>query len=201
MPAMAIRFQCPACSQPIEVDDDWAKRAVACPYCRKTVAAPAESTLGDLNQIPMATPIGSMAGPTSPPRAPVAHPPSSNPLAAAALVLTSVTVGLFIIMSVIAYRHSLEMSEMQRELSALGAETSPMKAAMEYARQHGGRLPGWLISISLLYFGAIVACVAGLICGILGLRRSYRRPLAVVSVVACGGVIAWVGIGLLVPVG
>ena len=41
---MSIQFLCPACSQPIEIDDEWSARPVACPYCRKTITAPESST-------------------------------------------------------------------------------------------------------------------------------------------------------------
>ncbi len=192
---MAIRFHCPACSQPIEVDDEWAGRAVACPYCRKTVTAPSQSTLGDLSTIPTATPVG-FAGAVPP--APYAYAPSSNPLAVVALVLASVTVGLFLTSAVIGSRHSLEFAEIQREMTASDKDASPMKAAMEYTRKHGGTLPGWLMAISFLSFGGMVTCVSGLICGLIALRHAARRALAIISVVACGGVIAWLGLGLLV---
>jgi DNA-directed RNA polymerase subunit RPC12/RpoP len=43
--AMAIQFQCTGCSQPIEVDDEFAGRAAACPYCRRVVTIPTRSTL------------------------------------------------------------------------------------------------------------------------------------------------------------
>jgi hypothetical protein len=43
---MAIQFRCPGCSQPIEVDDVHAGQAAACPYCRRVVNVPSESTLG-----------------------------------------------------------------------------------------------------------------------------------------------------------
>ena len=61
-----------ACSQPIEVDEEWASRTVACPYCRKTVTAPAESTLTDLDQAPMASPVDTaVAGTAQPPVEPL----------------------------------------------------------------------------------------------------------------------------------
>lgn len=43
---MAIQFLCPACRQPIEVDDDAANQTVTCPYCQKVVTAPAQSDQG-----------------------------------------------------------------------------------------------------------------------------------------------------------
>jgi len=40
---MAIQFFCPACRQPIEVDDIVANQTVTCPYCSKVVTTPAQS--------------------------------------------------------------------------------------------------------------------------------------------------------------
>jgi hypothetical protein len=40
---MAIQFSCPACGQPIEVDDEYGEHRVSCPYCRNIVNAPSES--------------------------------------------------------------------------------------------------------------------------------------------------------------
>src|ERR1051326_6963684 len=42
---MAIQFSCPGCSQPIEVDDQFAGQTAACPYCRQVVSVPVQSTL------------------------------------------------------------------------------------------------------------------------------------------------------------
>lgn len=63
---MAIRFSCPSCQQPIEVDDNWGGQAVACPYCRRVVTAPRESTWppGD---VPVASPASGAFAPPPPP--------------------------------------------------------------------------------------------------------------------------------------
>jgi len=42
---MVIQFSCPACQQPIEVDDEWGGQHVACPFCERVVTTPTESTL------------------------------------------------------------------------------------------------------------------------------------------------------------
>lgn len=42
---MAIRFHCPSCKQPIEIDNEWAGQSVACPYCQKVVTAPQNDEL------------------------------------------------------------------------------------------------------------------------------------------------------------
>lgn len=52
---MAIRFACPSCGQPIEIDDEWAGQSVACPYCRRVVNAPRESSWPPGN-VPVAAP-------------------------------------------------------------------------------------------------------------------------------------------------
>jgi hypothetical protein len=57
---MAIQFPCPSCSQPIEVDDEYAGQAAACPYCRRVVNVPTESP-GEMRPAAMARPTLSPA--------------------------------------------------------------------------------------------------------------------------------------------
>lgn len=64
--AMAIRFACPSCQQPIEVDDQWGDESVACPYCRQVVTAPSSSRW-PANEIPMASPASPAFTPPPPP--------------------------------------------------------------------------------------------------------------------------------------
>jgi DNA-directed RNA polymerase subunit RPC12/RpoP len=63
---MAIRFTCQSCQQPIEVDDQWAGQAVACPYCKKVITAPKESTW-PTSEVPEAKPTDSTFRPPPPP--------------------------------------------------------------------------------------------------------------------------------------
>ncbi len=74
---MAIRFQCPSCRQPIEVDDAWREQSVACPYCRNVVTAPASSTWPP-GQVPVASPSRSAFAPPPPP-GPAGAPPAFAP--------------------------------------------------------------------------------------------------------------------------
>lgn len=60
---MAIQFFCPACSQPIEVDDDAANQSVTCPYCQKIVTAPAGSDPAVRRVPPSARPSEAVAPP------------------------------------------------------------------------------------------------------------------------------------------
>ena len=110
---MAIRFRCGACAQPIEVDDEWASRTVACPYCRKTVTAPAESTLEDLSEVPTASPLQA-ASPSPPSPQPIRHgeplhAPRTNKLAQVALILAAGSLILLFVYIIIMSQHLLEL--------------------------------------------------------------------------------------------
>lgn len=192
MRIMAIRFQCGACSQPIEVDDEWAQRAVACPYCRKTITAPSESTLGDLSRIPMASPLmevgGAVALRSSAPSSYSPPNPNANPLAVAAFILACGMVLLLLSGAMVLDSHSLEWEQLQKELQPQpGADAgSQFQSMMRYFEAHGGRLPWWLMAVGWMGFFAMAACPAAIVCGLLALRRRARRPLAVIALVSSG---------------
>jgi hypothetical protein len=190
--AMAIRFQCGACSQPIEVDDEWAGKAVACPYCHKTVTAPVESTLADPSTIPTAKPL--IADATDP-QAPagalfqpevVAHHP--NRVAVAALILASILVVLMVAFMIVAGAHSLELLKLQEEMQEGAGDRSPFEVMQGFLDDYGGTPPTWIIVLAMLEFASGAVCIAALICGILGLRRPHHRPFAIVALVIAGGV-------------
>jgi len=195
MPKMAIRFQCGACSQPIEVDDEWAQKAVACPYCRKTITAPSESTLGDLSRIPMASPLvavgNALALPTPAARSNAQPDSNANPLAVAAFILAAAMVLLLLSGAMIASSHALDLEQLQKELQPRpGAPSaSQIQSLMEYVNAHGGQFPGWLVAAGVLQISAMAACAAAIVCGLLALRRTARRALAVIALVSCGCVV------------
>jgi len=195
MRKVAIRFQCGACSQPIEVDDEWAQKAVACPYCRKTITAPSESTLGDLSRIPMASPLlvtgNAVALPTPAPSSYALPNSKANPLAVAAFILAAAMVILLLSGAMIVASHALELEQLQKDLQPQpGADSgSQFRAIMEYFDAHGGQFPGWLVAVGVLQISAMAACAAAIVCGLLALRRTPRRALAVVALVSCGCVV------------
>ncbi len=195
MPSMAIRFQCAACSQPIEVDDEWAQRAVACPYCRKTITAPSESTLGDLTRIPMASPLiggeGTATLPTPGVSTYALQTTNSNPLAVAAFVLAAVMVLLLLAMAMLTASHALDLEQLQKELQPKpGMDAgSQVRGMLEYFDAQGGRVPAWLMALGVLQITAMAACAAAIVCGLLALKRPARRPLAVIALVSCGCVV------------
>jgi hypothetical protein len=205
MRGMAIRFQCGACSQPIEVDDEWAHKAVACPYCRKTITAPSESTLGDLSRIPMASPLmavgSAVALPTTAPSSYAPPDSNANPLAVAAFILAAAMVILLLSGAMIAASHALDLEQLQKELRTQpgAGSSSQVRAIMEYVNAHGGQFPGWLVAMGLLQISSMAACASAMVCGLLALRRTARRPLAVIALVSCGCVVLLFCLTLLLP--
>jgi len=187
MHAMAIRFQCASCSQPIEVDDQWAAKAVACPYCRKTVTAPAESTLADASAIPQARPLSPGFGPVLSAGSPLgigalAHSP--NGVAIAAFVLACVLILCLVLVAVIMSPHRLELEEFQKVIEQ---SSSLMEASNKFLTSYKGVYPSWLMAAGLLQMAALGSCLGAIICGIFGVRRPRRRGFAVAALVICGG--------------
>lgn len=70
---MAIQFRCVGCSQPIEVDNEFAGRTAMCPYCRRVVTVPAESTLHE------AAPAVARPADAAPGLPPTDYPPGLPP--------------------------------------------------------------------------------------------------------------------------
>lgn len=188
---MAIKFQCGACAQPIEIDDEWALRVVACPYCRKTVTAPAASTLAATDDIPTAKPLT-----TSPPSvnsdAPVpvqAAPPTSNRLAVVAAVLAGFMVLVMIAEGAVLSANELEFREfsdsMQKVSSSDEGFAGVMRAQLKFYEERGG-MPSWMITVAVLHLTLGVSWIAALVCGIIAIRRPARRRLAAFALVTCG---------------
>jgi uncharacterized membrane protein YjjB (DUF3815 family) len=72
-----------------------------------------------------------------------------------------------------------------------------MAIQSEYIREMGG-LPGWMVGAFVFQVSAIVAWVAAIVCGVIGVRRVRRRQLAVFALLitalvpiffCCGGLI------------
>lgn len=192
---MAIRFQCGACSQPIEVDDEWASKTVACPYCRKTVTAPAESILDDLSRIPTAFPLTPPEAAVPPPLAPpypapplAGHP---NGIALVALGLAFCVLASLLIAGAVAARHRLEFESLQEQVLELQEEgmgfiAATQQASADFYESHGGMPPGWMMALVFLELGGGLAWIATIVCGVIAVRRPRRRGFAVASLVIAG---------------
>ncbi|UCF34069.1 MAG: hypothetical protein JSV78_01940 [Phycisphaerales bacterium] len=185
---MAIRFHCAACNQPIEVDDEWALRTVACPYCRKTVTAPAESTLGNLSEIPVASPLDDVqAFPELRQPAYVATETAKhNYWAIAALVLAVLAFLTFLISNVISATHMMDVLEPGMTMK------EQIDAIQKFQEENQGNLPGWLAGAVIAVLLSCVAWPAAVICGVVGVFRERQRSLAVIALVICGVQLAFV---------
>ena len=183
---MDIQFQCPACSQPIEIGPEWGGKAVVCPYCNKTVTAPQESTYQPAPEAPVARPSPAPTGfevvDEVPAMPQYARPGGRNPIALWALMLSCASLVCVVIAKVIFAPHT---SEMQRLVSE---GKTPMEVQQFILEQHGGTLPDWLLHGSLLVFLALLLWLAGLVCALLGVRQEPRRRLAVMSLITLGAV-------------
>jgi len=185
---MAIRFNCVACSQPIEVDDEWAMKTVACPYCRRTMTAPRESILSDLTQIPTAKPlapatmVGSDMLVTAGP-APMIYE-DSNRYAVIAMAFAATAIMLIAASVMIFLSHPSELSDFQKAVQE-GKPT--MEAVRRFMEAHNGMLPTWFVVAGFLEIAAIGAVITSVVCGIIGLRVPRRRGLAVTALILSGG--------------
>ena len=192
---MVVRFQCSCCSQPIEVDDEWASKPVVCPYCRKTVTAPTESTLKDVGHIPTAAAVDDTPGLSTAPSVPgvpsaegPAHP---NRVAVVAFILAcSLPVMAFAFARLCAVHEPelVEIQERTEELLANGGSFlgATQRAWVEYLEAQGGNPPTWIITMMLLEFGGLATWLGTIICGIVGVCRPRRRPWAVAALVIAG---------------
>ena len=197
MTAMAIRFQCASCAQPIEIDDEWASKAVACPYCHKTVTAPAKSSLDDPTDVPVAAPVAD--SPVQPGMSPsISQGPGQPDLRPNWMaILAAASAGAMLVLIVIYL--SLVQAHGPEMLDAMNHETDPgkaMEAFRNYVDAQGGFLPSWALSMLAVIAGAGFCWIATGIFGLLGLRGIKHRWLAIAAlglaglappVLCCGG--------------
>ena len=177
---MAIRFQCSGCDQPIEVDDQWAGRPVACPYCRQTVTAPRESSPDLEHDIPMASPLSGAGRPGS-------VPARRNGVAIAGLVLACMSFACVLGASALLRPHMDELSPVLEAIMSAyrdGRGDEAQRLQLDFMTKYGQT--GWLGGASMLMLLSIPCWLAGIVCGLLGLRRAGRRSIAVAALVVSG---------------
>lgn len=182
---MAIRFSCGACNQPIEIDDEWASKQAACPYCKKTVTVPPESTLTDLSSIPTAQPL-SPGWPPPPPAGPRTESP--NHLAVVAAILAGVAVILMILFASVLSAHREELAVVTRQAEELTEGGEPWLTAMQkswssLSEQEDGLPPDWIVALGILEMGLLLAGLAAFVCSIIACFRRRRRKLAILALI------------------
>jgi hypothetical protein len=204
---MAIQFQCPSCNQPIEVDDEWATKPVACPYCSKTVTAPESSTIGGGPPPPVALPadvlrgqpdVGArgMYGPAPSPSAFAQtvqpEPAGSNAYAPWALALSCAAAVLY-------FGLSFFVAAKVTTLAGPGATVEEAQKAM-VERIQGGDLPGWLAVAAAGFILTLLVWLVALVLCILAVRRPARRGLTIVGFVVCAIIPAFICLNVIVGV-
>ena len=177
---MDVRFQCPACDQPIEVDGEWAGSAVACPYCQKTVTAPASSTFQPNVPPPTAQPLAGVPGAYPGEETPGVYssipPGGRNTVAVVALGLAAAALLSAVGLKVIISTHLSELREMG-VMNPTGSFAENTAILTEWMQKQGG-LPPWFVAIYLFLFLGMGTWVASLVCSIVAVRRPVRRNLA-----------------------
>ena len=181
---MAIQFPCPACGQPIEIDSGWSGKAVECPYCRKTVTAPRESTYHPAPETPVARPAAGTTGFEAISEAPAVpqhlQPTERNLVAVWALVFSLSSLACFITGIVILAPHADELAPFAEMLNEDKSVSEVNRAFMEHWQ---GMVPGWMVGFTLVMLMALALWLVGVVCGILGLRRKPRKKFAIAALV------------------
>ena len=196
---MAIQFRCAGCSQPIEVDNQFAGKTAQCPYCQRIITVPVESTL-ESNTPTLARPApGGMSGPPPVPSVPPPLPdyaggppmgagagwrqPQSDPREASARNFGNFAlffVGLAI--ALMAAQILLGLPIMTAEMSRLGTTSPTPEQTQEMLQKILIERP----YIVVFGWGSAFFGVVGLILGILSWRQwPAANWRAWVSVGAC----------------
>lgn len=183
---MAIQFPCPSCNQPIEVDEEWANRPVACPYCRLQVAAPARSTLEASDEAHQAAPVQPQADmhsePYVPPHQAMAREDGTNKIGLAAVCLALACIGCVVgaLIAIAPYQPRL-----MAMVEAAGPSGNLFSVAEEFLNaeieRNGGRYPSRMIVADLLALTTPILWIAAIVCAIIGLYRPYRRTQPIVA--------------------
>ena len=159
---MPIRFACPSCQQPIEIDDQWAGQSVACPYCKRVVTAPTTSTW-PVGEIPMASPARGTSPPPPPPGGyafpqPTADGRKSGAPLALTLVLLS---GLITFIAAIVF--SITLMEAASERAGTATDRLAIQRAAEelvtrrLAPRNSFTTPALLVAIGTCLLGTALA--------------------------------------------
>jgi hypothetical protein len=190
--AMAIQFYCSGCGQAIEVDDEFANRPIACPFCHATVEAPATSQL-DRPAPATAAPLPTAAFPGAAPAAPGLYGPGpgaapgrSNPAWLCTVgMLCGLGVPLVMVIWLLLVFNQPEVRNQIQALESQRADVQAQSAALaEQAKKWTEEYPGASLMISLtlvaLVIGGLATSLAGLI------RARTRRWQAVIGLLICG---------------
>lgn len=197
---MPIQFRCQHCEQPIEVDDEYAGKTAACPYCQHVNSIPQSSTYIPTEAV-TARPLHEPAPPWQPQQQPGPPPVETQHSRTAilsgnfALICTALTLVLFAIALV-------RGAQLMSQAGMLNAFTPASQPSPEDLQQ----LQNLMIS-DAFYIGPMIGsmffAVAGTALAITSLvQRRAGNWRGIVGVVICGGFLLCVcGSGLLQAAG
>lgn len=210
---MAIQFACPACNQPIEVDDEHADRQVSCPYCQCVVTAPAASTLhigpgpetdaatqarplstppADPQQPPSVVelPAGGQRPAWTPPHVPgtAPVPPGSqkNVPGMVGVICGLLAVCLYVVTVGVVFTHRAELG-----IGDGGKVDSAEMQKRVLDLMQDLEKNAWLVTMMATMLGAGFSWLGGLICSIIGMSKRYRsHTAAIVGLIISMGFLA-----------
>ena len=194
---MPIQFRCPGCSQPIEVDDQYAGQNATCPYCRQVIAVPVASTLDAAPSAAARPAVGGLQPadviPPVPP--PLPYPPAEDGLHVGptmtyrdqvartygnyALICTALAAGLML--ATMAYSAAI----VSHNMAEYAASQTTLDPEMMRHMQEQMALEHPELSAGLL--GAFFFGLVGLVLGIISLKHSRRENWrGYVTTILCG---------------
>lgn len=211
---MPIRFRCPSCSQPIEVDSELAGKAARCPYCERVMSVPAESTFDSAEVVTarpagvsdaaplgvpplpsrLTTPVGGYGAP--PPGPPV--DPRASRFGNFALIAASICGALFVV-AVARYflGHLVPVLE-KMGFSATSQPTNDDLPRITEAVTQGVMADSMLIGLSC---GTLIFALIGLVAAAMALRYGQGRGWqAYLALVICVPMLGCQCIGALIGV-
>ncbi len=171
---MPIRFACPQCHNPIEVDDEFAGSSATCPYCESVVSVPPESTW-QADAIARARPAGDFRD--QPPA--VQRVPAVSPAARryGYLALTFAALGLLFFAALIIQLLVILWPLLQETPGV----PPPQTEAQEFLQREAPNHPLVLV-FNVLY---LMSSISAVVLGALGLRAG-RTWQAIVGLVVGG---------------
>ena len=185
---MAIRFKCPSCHQPIEVDDVDAGSDVLCYYCRSAVKVPSQSQSAvDTGGMKVATPAGAelrhiSEGSPSPEQIDAVFAKPKSKLYGV-LGLLSVIAAAVLMIIVAGWMARETLPEMQQIIEQNMSQKELMEILKNKQQEMMEKMP---TGVQLCTIGFPIFGIIGLILSIVGVVKNSGRPYAIVALIGIG---------------
>jgi hypothetical protein len=212
---MAIQFKCPACSEPIEIDEQYAGQQVVCPYCQGVVTAPPTSQPEVAALPPMSAASDRPPAPPSPTGAPYAPAPPEPTWTGAAAPLRSNPAGnwslaagvlAWILFAVyVGYAASVMLKllppEVFEQASSSQPTTEEMQEHLQKAMKRMASDPGLATEravVSTLSLASLGVGLLAIVLAVVGLtRKSAKKGTSIAGLVVSAPLLMCVALALL----